>query len=391
MSHGAATPSLAEDLTRNRTGHLSSAQRAVLANAAPVRFNTGAVWLGLLLTLTTLVVAIMAMASESGHGAPDMKAALIGGGFLLACSLGLVWILVRGAQRCAALRSDITDANVVAYAGRVVWSTRFFVDNYVLEPMDGSSAVHARWAPLPPGPYRIYVLPRSRVVVAAESTVVPGGVWSVSLANPKEVGLYNDSGPGLGAALAQPFPAAPHIGDRAELFRALAQALAFKAEDLGYNRRGIMSPRQVRRRLASAVVPFMFISSLGLGVTAPIVLSDGSSRLLLGAPMLLAALICLRLRRDVFTRRVEAVEGVVERYVPANVMERMAISDSDKYYRSLLVGGYKIPVLESPFRAVVPKLLYRLYLAKSTGRVLSAEPLDTSSAHPHGAPRPGAA
>ncbi|WP_437305629.1 hypothetical protein [Sorangium sp. So ce388] len=390
MSHGAATDSLAEDLTRNRAGHLSSAQRGVLEKAAPVRFTTGAVWLGLLVTLTTLIMATMAMVSEWRHEASDMKAALIGGVLILACNLGLVWMLVRGAQRRAALRTDIADGNVVAFLGRVVWTTRFFNNNYVLEPVDGSLAVHARSAPLPPGPYRAYVLPRSRVVVAAESTAFPGGVWSISLANPKEVGLYLDSGPGLGSALAQPFPVAPHIGDRAEVLRALAHALDFNAEDLGHNRRGTMSPRQVRRRLASAVVPFMFIIWIGLLSVLSTGLIDRYSTLLFAAPVLLATLICLWLRRDIFTRHVQFVEGVVERYVPANVIETMAISDSNDYYRSLLVRGYKIPVRESPFRAVVPTLRYRLYLAKSTGRVLSAEPLDTSSAQPHGASRPGA-
>lgn len=390
MSHGAATASLAEDLTRNRAGHLSSAQRGVLEKAAPVRFKTGAVWLGLLVTLTTLIVATMAMASEWRYEASGMKAALFGGMLVLACNIGFVWMLVRGAQRRAALRTDIAEGNVVAFLGRVVWTTRFSYNNYVLEPVDGSPAVHARSAPLPPGPYRAYVLPRSRVVVAAESTVVPGGVWSISLTNPKEVGLHLDSRPGLGSALAQPFPTAPHIGECAELLRALADALAFDAEDLEHNRRGTMSPRQVRRRLTSAVVPFMFISWLGFIPAVPLILGSRSSPLFFAAPTLPAALICLWLRRDVFTRHVEAVEGVVERYIPANVMETMAISDSNDYYRSLLIRGHKIPVRESPFRAVVPKLRYRLYLAKSTGRVLSAEPLDTSSAQPHGAPRPGA-
>lgn len=393
MSNHAASPSLGalvEDLAWNLGGHISAAQRAVLEQAASVRSVTGPVMAGLLLGLTGIVVTAVVMASAQRLEELSTKALLAGMAVILACVLGCAWPLVREARRRAALRSDIIDGRVAAFAGRVIWRSGISRDNYVLEPTDGSSAVIARWAPLPPGPYRAYCLPRSRVVIAAESTVVQGGAWSISLADPNQVGLSFNSGPGVASVMAQPFTVAPYVGDLVELLRAMSTALDFDAEDLGHNRRGTLSPRQVRRRIASAAIPFFFLSAFGLVPAALATFGLRLSTMVLAVPFLIAALICLWIRRDVFTRRVQMVEGIVERYVPRNVVEMMAISDSNDYYRALIVQGWKIHVSAPIFRAIVPKLRYRLYLAESTGRLLSVDPLDTTSTQPRGALRPEA-
>ncbi|WP_437991171.1 hypothetical protein [Sorangium sp. So ce145] len=390
MSQRAAASSLAHDLAWNQRGCISPAQRAALVQAASVQITSGPVRQAIVGCLVGVVITAEAMLWDFGSGEMFTEERLLGMAILLTCALAWALVLLRAVARRAALRSDIVADQVVPFAGRVVWRPGISRNDYALEPTDGASPVLAGWAPLPPGPYRAYCLPRSRVVTAAESTVVPGGVWSISLADANQTGLSFHFTRDAGRVLAEPFPAAPHIGDPAELLRAMAAGLDFDAEDLGHNRRGTVSPRQVRRRLASAAIPFVLITSCGM---LPAMYATLALRLypsILAIPFLLAALICLRLRRDVFTRRVRCVEGIVERDVLSNRLNWTVTRNLDDPYH-LLVQGRRIPVGKPIFRGIVPKLRYRLYLAESTGRVLSAEPLDTSSAPHLGAPRPQAA
>ncbi|WP_437926487.1 hypothetical protein WMF37_47025 [Sorangium sp. So ce291] len=380
MSHRAATSSLAEDLAWNRRGYIAPAQRAALDRAASVPIASGTVMQALVGCLLGLVAAATAMLPALRPGGEHAVAALMSLALLLAFTLVWAAMLPRAAIRRAALRSDIAAGQVVALAGRVAWRAGISRNDYALEPTDGTPPVLAGWAPLPPGPYRAYCLPRSRIVIAAESTVIPGGVWSISLADAKQMGTSFHFTRSAGRVFAEPFSAAPHIGDRVEPLRAMAAALDFDAEDLGHNQRGTMSPRQVRRRLASAAIPFVLITSIGL---VPATLVTVALRLypsILVIPFLLAAIICLRLRRDVFTRRVRCVEGVVERHR----INPVTAGELASRYR-LLIHGDRIPVPKKVFRAIVPKLRYRLYLCESTGRALSAELVGAPSTHPRGA------
>ncbi|WP_438033564.1 hypothetical protein [Sorangium sp. So ce204] len=381
MSYRAATSSLADDLAWNRGGYISPAQRAALDRAASVRMKGGA-WRALVAGLIGPPTAAAAMLPELRPGNENAKVALMSMAILLAFALGWAAMLLRAAIRRAALRSDIAAGQVVALTGRVIWRAGISRNDYALEPTDGTPPVLAGWAPLPAGPYRAYCLPRSRVVTAAESTVVPGGVWSISLTDPRQMGLSFRFTRSAGRTLAEPFSAAPYIGDRVELLRAVAAALDFDAEDLGHNRQGTTSPRQVRRRLASAAVPFVLITSLGLVPATFATVALGLFPSILAIPILLAAIICIWIRRDVFTRRVRCVEGVVERHV----INAVTAGDLNNLYW-LLIHGDRIPVPRKLFRAIVPRLRYRLYLWESTGRALSAELADAPSTHPGGAPR----
>ncbi|WP_437778606.1 hypothetical protein [Sorangium sp. So ce1097] len=334
--------------------------------------------MGLLAMVTTAMIVLQSL----GPGGASSTVGLLCTAIFLACALGWASVLLRAAWRRAALRSDIATGLLVTLAGRVVWRAGMSRDDYALEPTDGTPPVLAGWAPLPPGPYWAYCLPRSRVVIAAESTVVPGGVWSISLADAGQLGLSFHFTQSAGRVLAEPFSAAPHIGDRAELLRAAAAALGFDAEDLEHNRRGTVSPRQVRRRLASAALPFVLITSIGL---FPATYATSVLRLhpsVLALPFALAALICLWRDRDVFMTRVRCVEGVVERHM----IKVVTAGDMEDPYR-LLIQHHSLSVPKAVFRAIVPNLQYRLHVVERTGRVLSAELVDAPSTHPTGAPR----
>ncbi|MGK3999126.1 hypothetical protein [Sorangium sp. So ce1024] len=333
--------------------------------------------LGLVAMVTTAMIVLQSL----GPGGASSTVGLLSTALFVACALGWASVLLRAARRRAALRSDIATGLLVTLAGRVVWRAGMSRDDYALEPTDGTPPVLAGWAPLPPGPYRAYCLPRSRVVIAAESTVVPGGVWSISLADATQLGLSFHFTQSAGRVLAEPFSAAPRIGDRVELLRAAAAALDFNAEDLEHNRRGTVSPRQVRRRLASAALPFVLITGIGL---FPATYATSVLRLhpsVLALPFALAAVICLWRDRDVFMTRVRCVEGAVER----RVVKAAAAGDTTTY--SLLIQQHWLSVPKAVFRAIVPNLPYRLHVAESTGRVLSAELVDSPSTHPTGAPR----
>src|SRR3569832_1566535 len=79
-----------------------------------------------------------------------------------------------------ALRAELApSAPIVRIPAQVVWKSQYPCDRYRVEPRDGSGAIEDSHAPLSPGPYWCYVMPRSRFLVAAESPLVPEGAWSV--------------------------------------------------------------------------------------------------------------------------------------------------------------------------------------------------------------------
>ncbi|WP_437295851.1 hypothetical protein [Sorangium sp. So ce426] len=383
MSPGDMPPWLADDIARNRAGRLSAAQRALLERLVAVRrLETG----GAVIAAVVFAAVLLALAQRDLRH--DLAVQLICA-FMAAGGLATMWTPVRLGRLRALLRADIAAGDVVVLPGRVVWRARRFGSDYVMEAADGSAPVHAGSAPLPPGPYRGYLLPRSRLLIAAESTVVPGGAWSISLGVPDEhLGLFHRRAGTI--ALAQPFPLAPHIGDRAELLRALAGALGFDAEDLDHNRRGMMSPRQVRRRLMS---PFGILAVVAFATAISAVIEHVMERrvpfTIIGPAAVGAVLYYLWAIRDLFTRRVATVDGLVRRHV--QVRASPYESRQWEHFHYFVVEQGRFRVKEQAYRALVPDLPYRLYMARQTGTLLSVDPLDTSSAPPLGAPRPQAA
>ncbi|WP_437876010.1 hypothetical protein [Sorangium sp. So ce513] len=386
MIHAAPTSSLLDDLAWNRAGRLSAAQRAALQQV--LSFHPSEMHASLV-SATLLSVAVLIVVQKGGsqglfHG--GMCALIAAGG------LAAAWMPARRIRLRARLRTDIAAGDVGVVLGRVAWRARRFRGDYVMEPADGSAPVRAAAAPLPPGPYRGHILPRSRLLISAESTVVPGGAWSISLGVPNDEGGVFAGRPGR-TALAHPFPAAPHVGDPIELFRALASALRFNAEDLADNRRGRMSLRQIWHRLTSSFVffaPFVLFRMIDLalflaGHDVHLSIPGEGFLSISGQVFLGATLFYLWRIRDVFTRRALAVDGVVVRHVHAT--RGPDISDQFTYTYYFVVDQQRFVVSKKAYHALVPNLPYRLYFTRHTRTVLSVDPLNTPSTHPTGAPR----
>ncbi|CAN98203.1 MULTISPECIES: hypothetical protein [Sorangium] len=381
--NAAAPSSHLDDIAWNRAGRLSAAQRATLQEILSIHPNEMMAWL-----FSTTLVGVAALIVVQKDGSQSrfhwgMCALMAAGG------LAAAWMPLRRIWLRARLRADIAAGDVAMFPGRVVWRVRRLYGDYVMEPADGSAPVRAAAAPLPPGPYRGYLLPRSRLLIAAESTVVPGGAWSISLGVPDVEGGVFAGRPGR-TALAQPFSMAPHVGDRIELFRALASALRFNAEDLGHNRRGRISLRQVGHRLtSSAGFLAMTLCVSASGALFAFFAGFNDSSTFISPIVVVAALHYLWSIRDVFTRRVVTVDGIVKRHLWVTPGSNVSDQSTTTYY--FVVQHQKFVVKKRAYRALVPELPYRLYFTKHTRALLSVDPLDTSSSHPRGAPRAGAA
>lgn len=321
------------DLTINRGGQLTAAQGGVLVLVRPA--------MGVVLTyglqgllLVALGVGGIVLAARTSDGIATLVISILP--VVLLC-LGVVisWRLVRFLRHRGMLLEDLQRGVVHRAFGRVVWG-HFRRENsvrksagYVAEISEGSSPsqstrLHAEAAPLPPGPYWFYFLPGSRILIAAESTVVPGGAWSISSADralirERLIGWQDPAPP-------EPLPAPPHIGDPAELLRAL-------------------------------------MSAMGFGATA-----------------------LEQARSDLASRRTAAIEGVVSRSMHTTHSQDSDGRQVSSSHHFLVVQGKTFKISGATYRAVVPSLPYRVYFAPSSGRLLGLELLQM---HP-AAPLPGA-
>jgi hypothetical protein len=160
-------------------------------------------------------------------------------GFLLEAPL-LWWGFVRRRRLTRAkLKADLRRGLVEKVDGGVRWMPG---QGYVAERDERSGPndmpLIADMAPLPPGPYRFYVLPHSGVVVGAESRGEPYGAWSISSFHARSalwpILYFNE----LFDSYRLPILAPPHVGDPTELRRALAQSLKFDLEMLEVCRAG---------------------------------------------------------------------------------------------------------------------------------------------------------
>jgi hypothetical protein len=189
------------------------------------------------------------------------------------------------------------------------------------------------------------------------------------------------------SAAAHPIGSPPTVGDPAELLRALSAALHFNPEDLEHNRRGTLSAKQLWRTFRTAGVPLLLVLPF-VALPASLMLrgertgGDGALRLLwAGIPVLLVFGVLAVYIRYVLDRKVDAIDGTLERKVELSEQE----SDDD-HHSTLLhylgVQGRQFRVSHAAWRAALPSLRYRVYCSRSTGRLLSLDPLDLVPAQP---------
>ena len=242
-------------------------------------------------------------------------------------------------------------ATVIAVDGRVVWGAtgarhdlmppvaRDWQPEYGWVPVraDGTLVVRQYCVlPLPPGPYRFYLCGDG--IVGAEAPCDASAWWSINQGGYGSGGVSYSGSP----------PARLPVGDPEALFRVVSDALRFDENDLAYNRRGSLSPRQG----AGAVVTLEgVIESCGqpnFGVVGALASSAAAP----GGRVVLAP-------RD-----------------PPGFAGRLRTW--------WLVGGRAIWVPSCAYWAVPPGLAYRVYLDARTERVVSVEPVPHAQA---GSPR----
>ena len=191
--------------------------------------------------------------------------------------------------------------------------------------------------PLPPGPYRFYLSAGTGSSAPKRRATRALGGRSTRAATAAEACL-NSGSP----------PARLPVGDPEALFRVVSDALRFDENDLAYNRRGSLSPRQG----AGAVVTLEGVIETCGQPNFGVVGALASSAAAPGGRVVLAP-------RD-----------------PPGFAGRLRTW--------WLVGGRAIWVPSCAYWAVPPGLAYRVYLYARTERVVSVEPVPHAQA---GSPR----
>ncbi len=162
----------------------------------------------------------------------------------------------------------------------------------------------------------------------------------------------------------------------------LAEALVFDATELAANRAGQLSPEQRERLLCWGLAAWrralliFFIAVLAASAAifwgirqdfTPLIWLGIAISLLNACFTGLAGRYQLRLRVDIYgDDSVIALEGEVSRVIQPVGRVRL---------RSLRVAGRNLPLSARAFAAIHHEQPYRLYLTRSTGYLLAAEPI----------------
>lgn len=367
------------DIACNQRGYLAPAQYTVLNEAARSRLGLGAsILVGAIFIVGPLALAVVSL-SQGRNDSVAMAAGMVTASVIGA---GVLLRFARMEVRGGSLRREIgPQARVVRVAARAVWRNGWLFGRYVLEVVDASGAIASAHAPLTPGPYWCYVLPNSRILVGAESTVVPQGAWSVSQLPAGGRAVVAASQPHWPGA----FRESPHIGDWAELLRALGAALHFNGEDLMRNRSGRMSARQIHRLVFGPAI--LALLAVGIAAFIAVLLLDSRDQFEATSwffEALPAVLLCayLWLIRAAFGGEVIAREGILERRIETIADDSHGLrSDTQRNY--LVLGFEKFPVSDTPMNALVTPLRYRIYLAAKTRQLLSVDPLPPPDSNVH--------
>jgi hypothetical protein len=220
------------DIDDNRCGRLSAEQAAFVSK---LKQSGLVIWMAL--PVVGLNVGGGLLTGAFSHGSNVLVAllfALAGVAVLAGTAVASVALWRRGGK--------LAHTNVTWVDGRVAWGPS--PNPLPGLPPAGWLAVRADGAPLPapqaygpvlpPGPWRFYL--HDDRVVAAESPYDAATFWSITQNPP--ISYARASG------VTSPPPAPLPVGDPGALVAAVAGGMGFTREDLDFNRRGQLSPRQ---------------------------------------------------------------------------------------------------------------------------------------------------
>lgn len=241
--------------------------------------------------------------------------------------VGLRWLIV---VRTA--RHELAGGQVVQADGELAWSRRGYGPSVASQPL---RATPATLATLMPGPYRLYYLPRSRYLVAAD--------W-------------------LGAPT--PYP---------DVLRRLASANGFELTALAANRAGRSIRLQRVYGFVALIALLYAILMLALVASIPPFNLDPSVIFVACAIVFVALSIpARRLFADTWTGRVATATGRIRR--------TMQNAGTRAVYR-YVVNGLAFPVSKAGYDALDERLTYQVYFTARGERLLNIEPIgEVSSA-----------
>jgi hypothetical protein len=220
------------DVDDNRRGRLSAAQAAFVS-----RLQRSSLMMWMVAPFVGLNIGGALLSGAFTHLSEVLLAVLLGVGgvgVLAGTAVASVALWKRGGR--------LAHQNVTWIDGRVAWAQSpnpwpgLPSSGWVVLRADGAPMpVQQAYGPvLPPGPWRFYL--HDDRIVAAESPYDATTFWSITQ-NPPIV--YTRS-----SGVTSPPPAPLPVGDPGALVAAVAGGMGFTREDLDFNRRGQLSPRQ---------------------------------------------------------------------------------------------------------------------------------------------------
>jgi hypothetical protein len=239
-------------------------------------------------------------------------------------------------RRRQLIRRDIAESAIAAADGHITWEWGRYVAQFPDRPTWTSNVVSG----LAPGPYRFYYLPLSGYILSAQK--LKGAPVAAATVEPATIS-----------------PAAPELNDVLQL------TVGFDAADLAANQAGRITPRQAWRLwrqvgLILLLVAFITAVAVHARVTGEAIKGMGTPVYNVLALMMvgLFGYIAVQTALDVTSGEAVSIEGPGKRGLRSRTP-------------SIFVGGQEFFVSRDVCDALVPGLIYRVYYAPRTKRVLS--------------------
>jgi hypothetical protein len=249
--------------------------------------------------------------------------------------VGILTYLLTGDWFVFFARADLEDGVVEFAAGNVVWDGRRYqmrADSHQLRSL-------RRVMVPPPGEYRFYFLPHTGLVVMAEES--------------RNARVEDTS---------------------SALFRALAAANDFSANDLSQNQKGLLSRHQENRLIGFIAFYGLILlggvallSSLRFQIIHTVTTTTSVLLLIIGVILFVRfGWSAIKVLMDLWNGRVSRVEGLVTRQA------HRSRYNTSYYY---VVDSFKFEVSEAAYNALIEGMQYRIWYAPQSKRLVSIEPL----------------
>lgn len=362
-------------IAANRQGIVTQEQRTLLDKGPGRLHGFVALLFSFSILSTCLLIAVVIQQLFAGEFRTATAVGLITS-FMLTIVLGKLSSVLRRTHKARFQRA--ADAFIIERVqGEIVWER----EQYIVRTPGFQLTISPKSPPLPPpGPYHFYYVAGQKNLLSMQAI----HTFTQAFAQP---GTLSATGlPGDEQA-------------RQALQLALCSTLGFSLADLDANRRGMLSNAQ-RRRLFSQLFVSIVLSLIGLVISGGLIvlvivgiwngsiplsvrtdlpLSTAIVNLLMGGFIVLIILslfgICLRYLTVSVGRRSNEIWRAPVQDIVDHLRRREESDDgSTSYYFD--IGQISFSVSEDAYKAVVNRVLYRVYYLASSKTLVSVEPLE---------------